>query len=995
MITLDLELLIENTEDLVELDLPMVNYVNKHIDRFIYSPFVRKDAIPVAYIENKKITSTDNLNIIDKSWNVAANRVVQDFIREPYLVIRSNAFTSVYKDILVTNQSVVNNQNKVVPLFFAHYLPEDATSCQLEIIHNGNFLPVEETYKIDLANKRVYLNCKNWFDEKTNSYTLYFLTGATSSGNYRQLLNPQEVVKEAGWEDIDQVTGQLLTNRPLYSKDVSGDYYHFSFNMNDVWYIKNTEYSKIKPLAPAAKNLKESWFFRVSNGFFSDLANGYVRNYKLPEFLQQNFAPFAPLRYSTYTSVNKINDYTFQLAKGNLKISLVDNLHLELKVYSAENILLKAITTNSSLEGERYRDTNVFYESGIVSWDESTGIFVLDKKIDDSYSMNASHFFSSKELEYTGIDLNPLYNREIQNHTVVFYLIPDTTDRALHYLLVDRSGLIVYTSQDLGTDYPSLKLMYENAVNPNSVIGLPYTADEDDSFLSLYSAGGSNDYAYLILAEINYMNTSIPENHLSFDLQRKGLSIEKNKLMQVMRKNPKILQSILGYGKDGQELPFNGSMVFDVPITLLQEYGGDLDKQEVETLIKAHFPAYAAGIIRWDYPIVQLDATSTTDGEILLTWDWEGPAYEYLLYKKNNYSGEWVLYGTYDSESPIMFNITDTDIEDGGVYYYAVAVKEGDLIYPLSNSVGIKAEGVYVPPVDPEEPGEEDPLPEGPDPEDPEYCEVITALNDLGEPVQWWDARRDEGGYQIEIGDDLIVNFGTYTEDDMIIASDSGDPGDIPWNDAIGVNGYAYYGPSFAPNGYPGYYEYDTPDRTFGDYTHFFFIPLVGSSEGTTYFRRVTAFPPYSIELDVDALILLNELKLSAGPADSGLLVIEGPDWSTTVDIGLGTVDGNNNGGFAIVVLRKVGTTLRISGSVSAFDDTWTDFEEIVITGVPETMVTQPTFFGGEGVFETSYEGQWEGYLGITTMWDRCFNDSELCSLMNYAKQIDNGWIAL
>lgn len=687
MVKLDLELLalpngIYAQQKSIELNVS--SYVHKRIERFIYSPFLKTDATPISYIEYDKVDANKNIQIIDKLNSYRNNILIQ----EDYIVTNVQSVRLPYKNILATHKySIINN--KKVPLFYKHRLPEGTLNCEVSQISSDE-VKRDFDFLIDIDAGFIYTNANNYYNELTKDYLLFTVHGATRSGSFNQILNVESVISEASWEDLDQDTGFIKEGSAVYTKENSTNSYLYRFNLNSDYYIKpeKEETFNIKPFDNSS--VDTSWFFRLSNGSFNLLKDGKVLNYTLPEYNTQSFFPYYPIRYSTFIEAKYVNEKILKIPQDNLFIKPETGQHFELRIFNSDGILIKVFSTDNSLHGSKYKDTSVIYEDGITSWDNYSGFIALKNSIDISWKYNASYFYNSKDYEYTLLNLNPVFNKEILNSTVVFYLIPNTISNALHYLLISKDGQIKYTSQSQGIDYPNLQLLNsDNTYNTNNIIGMKYLSEINDNFLSTYSYGYDNNHNYLIVAELNFIDNLLVENIVKFDLTRKGNSLEPLKLNKTYRKNPKLLQSVYGFGKNGQEVPFTGSGIIELPIELLEEYGGHMTKTEAEKLAKTHYPAYNAGIVDWVYPKTVLDGTSITPGQVKLTFTWEGPDYNYLIYRKSNYSDMWVLIGTVTSLVNQNLVYTDINLQSGNTYYYAVAL-ENNVVYPNSNSVCVK-----------------------------------------------------------------------------------------------------------------------------------------------------------------------------------------------------------------------------------------------------------------------------------------------------------------
>lgn len=698
MITL--ELIAHTPQDYAQRDsitLELIEHVHKRIEKFYYKKAIRKDSTPIAYIENPQLNSRKNIHIANRTYTISTNSPSNTELKKTWNKVTSKALSSPYKDVLITNQTFVDEKGTRGPLFFRHQLPEDVVECSLYVRNRGNRARVDTGFRVDLDAGAIYTNYRNFFDPDTGAYRLFFVVCSDSDGNtLHQLLNPVPVAKEADWRDVDPTTGKLTDAYPVYTKSKTSDGYTYYMSKSDTWYIKPLEKGLIQPRKPTGVSPKDPWFIRFTNGDFVALVNARLRRYYLPEYNFQPFAPYKPLVYSSYSDLLLVNRNIVATTRRNIKIAPEEGLHISIFVRDQDNILIKALTTNTSLDGQRYSDTDVFYESDkILSWDNQDGLIALGLKIHPDWQLSAAYYYELDDYEYTKLDLNPLNTRDIYDYMVVFYLIPDVTpqESALHHLLVDQGGFIVQCSQSGSISYPNLQLTNpDGSFNPETVIGLIYNSDtEQDTFLRRYGASYENDHAYYVLAEVSVLDSGLVEDQVEIDVRRPGGIISKQSFERAIRSNPKILQSYLGYGEDGQEIPKNAVMIVEAPLTLLEEFGGSLTREEAEIHLKKHVPSAVAAIIQWTYPHVELSAKSIVASQVDLEWYLEGPGIDYKLYRRNNPTDAWVLIDTITGAAPEgIFSYTDSSVVSGEVYFYGVRIVENSIEFPMSNTVGVK-----------------------------------------------------------------------------------------------------------------------------------------------------------------------------------------------------------------------------------------------------------------------------------------------------------------
>lgn len=681
--------------------LELVNHVHQRVERFRYLDDIKPVAVALDYLENPELDSWRHLQVANRTYSIAANSDKNAEVRKEWAVATATAVASEYSEVLITNQLGVDPHGRKRPLFWRHILPANTVSCQVEVVTRGNVQKVDSGYRLSLEDGNLYTNFRNFFDPDTGAYTLFFITCTDSEGTAtHQLLSPVGVAKEADWQDIDLDTGRLTLDYPVYSKERNSSGYTFYMNEGDTWYSRPTEKSLIQPRLPSGRDPEDPWYLRFSAGDVTAVTNSGVRRYYVPEYDQQYYAPYKPYIYSPYERMLWVSQRVLASTRRGLAVVPEEGLHMTLFISDFENNLLRVLTTDSSLHGKRYSNTEVFYEADqIRSWDNEGGFVALATKLHPSYQLAAQYYYEADDYEYVGYNLNPLYNKSVTDKMIVYYIIPDVDpdDQAIHHLVVDREGIIRECSQARGFSYENLKLLDSDGnYNPNTVIGLKYVSDlSTDTFISKFTVGYNNDKAYGILAEVVLLNLDDLDDMLLYDVREKGASLRADTLEDALKANPRILQSAVMYGEDGQEIPKNKVVILRAPLTLRDDYGGTLPKEQAEKLLTQHLDSSCLAVIDWEYPRVELEAWSTITGQVDLSWDWQGPDCSYRLYRRPTPAGEWeeiaVLVG---SLTPVDLSYTDENVTAGDVMYYTVRVEKEvqgqTVLFPRTHSISVK-----------------------------------------------------------------------------------------------------------------------------------------------------------------------------------------------------------------------------------------------------------------------------------------------------------------
>ena len=689
--------------------LSLSSHVKKYTESFVYTTKIPNINIPISYYESKPLDAWRNIHLVDKTYVLPANNI--DLFADEYswLEIPGTSFTSKYKSIDITYKQIVDKYGKMKPVFRKHSLPPDTIDAQLEVIENGNLIEAGEGLLIDLKDQAIYTNYTNYFNPDTGSYRLYFVTSSSSDGKtYSQLLDAGPVVPEASWKDVDLETGKIT--KTSYTTEGSSAGFTFHLHKADEqhcdenddgsgesvnFFVKPNMTGAIKPRLPAGKQPEDPWHIRFTNGMFYQYSMGKLRRYWIPEWHRQPWAAEKPFIHCPYRNMLWVNRNTIAATRPSLAIDPANDRNFTLYVYDKHDVLLYVYTTDKRLENKRFSDTDVFYNTEMISsWDNSNGFIHFGIDMDPGNKYYAEYFYRATDYEFSSLTLNPLQNRDSLNNMWVFYLIPDThpNDRALHVLGVDEDGYIVSCSQVEGRKHPNLQLVDDqDNYNPDTVIGMKYASmTNPKNFRKLFTAPFKNPNQYYILAEISVLDIGDKKDSFVIDLLRPGSSIDESHFKDAIKANPKILQSIHGYGKEGQTVPQNNVMLLEAPITLLEEFGGVLTKDKSEALLKQYLSADRLAVINWDWNKTILEGKSMRKGEVDLKMTWEGRNLIYNIYRRLNPLKEWEYLTKI--VNPIEGDILYTDshnLDSGYIYYYSVRLVENGVELPHCNMLGV------------------------------------------------------------------------------------------------------------------------------------------------------------------------------------------------------------------------------------------------------------------------------------------------------------------
>lgn len=666
------------------------SYVKKPLESFIYKETIKDTRIPLTYVHCKKIYSDSNLKINDLTSSNNRNSNYTGAKEEKYFFINGSSINTEYNSIKVTNILHLNSNNVEVPLFYVHRL-DSAVEANIEIKTNMSE-EYDEVYKIDIANNSVYHNYLNYFDEKSGKYRLFYVNWIDVNGNsYRELLDSADVVYELTWEDIDPFTGQVKAGVFGYEKvENAGNYSYFLNNPGEYYWFPLSE-NCIKCKAPKGRSSKEPWYLEVENGNFSKTYENYLYRYRVNEYYNQYFTPSFPYSFIVYFELDWVNKNTLKSDTDSIFYSKEKNLNVEVFVYSEDNVLIRALSTDKTKNNQRFEKSDVFWETEIISSvDEEKGFIELKEDFNPAYTYKGSFFYKKKNFQYSRLNLNPIYNKDILTCYYVFYCIPNLYDyeTSIHYLKVNKYGTIEYCSQGDGSaseraNYPCLSVKDESGkVNSSTVVGGSYKGE--NGFIANYSSEGNNEFRYQILGEISFQETTNIDEMFHFEFQEKGGKIKDEEKAKVLRRNTKLIQSKLGYSHDGIRYSKSNCHYIEVPMNLLEKYGGVFSEENVTEIINNKMPSFSKNILKWIYPKGKFEITNSEESKLHFKFDFCGKGKQYILYKKAKKEEAYIYCKTIES---ILggSSFTDEDVASKSIYYYAVAIKEKGYEYPLHN----------------------------------------------------------------------------------------------------------------------------------------------------------------------------------------------------------------------------------------------------------------------------------------------------------------------
>lgn len=688
MITLE----IVNTNIEKDVNINIENIVNNHIDYIVFSDSLDKRSVALEYIEVPELTTNKNLHINDLFWSKQGNSSNFYKTKDSIFFVDRYNFTINSKEVLITHKYIYDNEGEVLPLFYKHKTKNGKRilSAELKTFTKGKRNTEEQGFFFDKDQGIIYTNYKNHFDLNTYEYNIYLVTGIDYDNNpFTELLNPEPVIKELSWEDIDPETGLIKKDYFCFQRQLNnqGKYFVFDIltsesklglecsqvgNVNG-FYVKMLESTIIRLKNPDSFGLENPWYLKISN------SESFLENdlYKLPEYDTQPFYPEKGFIQLLNKDCFFVKEGIIKLPVENVKLDPGNEFHFNLYVLDEDDTLIYYYSTNESIVG-KIIDNIECKKFEYINCDEESGFVSLSPSVLYNQKLKADFIYYSKDYVYTDVDFNPVNNKRVRENIFVLYMKPYNSNlsKSAFYLELDYNGIILNSNDSL------------NKIN---WLGMNYE-DWKEEYIS----------SFLLLGEVKLQDKTKEKEIFNFDL-RKYDYLSTNNFKDAINKNHKILQSKYGYGENGMVIQKNNLMLINTPYYLLEEYGGEYFFQKetdtnynkkfslknIERLVRSRIPQDIDLLFDIQYRKSSLKIERFGLVSLKLSYTWEGPGVYKIVRKnsllENNY--EVLLEEEYMTR-PFTSGVKDLivknlTLEDANKYYYAIVIDNE----PTSNFV--------------------------------------------------------------------------------------------------------------------------------------------------------------------------------------------------------------------------------------------------------------------------------------------------------------------
>jgi hypothetical protein len=702
--------------------------INKRLEDFLYSTHPPKDAPAISFLGWPDIRSEDIVRLVDHSEHVRENSYFFNSLIDSWISFTGRTFTTPYNSIEGTDVFLPSDAAEERPAWFRHQLPTGtigATVSSVSSESSGRSIPISSSsyviskrgdnpiYHIDL-----FTDLHNHLESTTSlhphpnqeigTYEFYYVDSILEDGSSRrQLLRGDSAFHEAIFRDIDPDTGQLRTDSGAYILNQIGNLYEFTFATSVPKAIRQKVEARIRPVLNPEFGLDDKWSLAVSNGTFNRFYNGLSYRYRINEFVNQDWIPFFPYKLIVNESAEVVASGVIRLLNRKVMYVPAQGMHISLLVKSDTGVVKAALTSDTTKIGNEDHD----WVLTDFSHDRNIGLVAVSGpySILPGDAVFISYHYEEQYLVLNDIELNPQRSLGIENYLHVFYVVPSVNSlfNSVYYLKVDKNNLIVAANQVSGEHTFGFPHAWINMgptsldgtqISPTSAIGMKYRdyggpGYGSDFWVDTYSTEGANNYQYLILAEISFVNPYCDEDVRDIDCRILGGGIRPNLLPEALHSHPSMQYNNLGLGGPNRGIPYPGhySNVVKVPYTLLKQFGGDYELVDIKERLYRHAAVGSYLLVELGGVIPRICSVvpGLVEGTIGVSWAVESPEYGYNVYVSRDPRGPWDdsnSAGTKVNQYPITFDTyetgqcsevyTITGLIPGVTYYVAVtAVK--------------------------------------------------------------------------------------------------------------------------------------------------------------------------------------------------------------------------------------------------------------------------------------------------------------------------------
>lgn len=617
-----------------------------------FSSSYESQGLGLSYITSPGIDPEKNILITDTANNITQN-AQQNIEESKYLL---DNFTINYAGFHIADVSKIID-NIETPLYYWHDMSGVESFNNLEIL-DGNKLPIDqknwsyydESTILGFTRKGIYSNLICSINQKENKYEIFYIRykDLTTNMVIEELLDSQPYYGQASFMSTRNQREYIITQLGQeYNLSIVFDSLNFSPTPeggSQRFWIKRKQQSKIALEKPGVVSTSERWNIRITPGNF--FHNGY--KYWVPEYYRQLFSPTFPYRLIKEKETKLINGDLLYLDVNPIANLEIDGFFISIIVKEQNGTVVRAITNDPNADTYITKQgfvTDIFYEKDVIkSVSANSGFILLNDKIPDSYQVFITCRYIEKYYSYDYLSVNPSINPEILGKKIIFYIIPDASERSVHHLILDKNDIILEST--LSNEF-TLYSQWETIAPARGYfkIGEVYVVQS------------------LSIPDISLLDTRILGGGISETYLKSALQLQ----------NEVSWYWDLG-NWDGTAYPGMGAIIVYLPRYILKELGGDFNREQVLDIVKRHAASGSYIIVKYYDESTEIKNLIPGNGNVLVEWYIVDANY-YNIYIGNSPDN----LSLYSTEPGTRSSIKITDLDNNKNYYIQIGAVVGGI----------------------------------------------------------------------------------------------------------------------------------------------------------------------------------------------------------------------------------------------------------------------------------------------------------------------------
>lgn len=562
--------------------------------RLLYVERPRYGSVPIAYIQQAH-PGVDAVCVADDEELLGGITFLENSARARKVYrFAARSFSLNSGSALITDVLYRTGTGREQPLYYKHVL-EDGFLSEPQLLDRNRNVITDSVSRILVTSDEVaiYHGYENRANIDAGLIEARYVSYTDGTGQRRfDLLRSDPAFTEA------TVFDALLPGKRTYSVRRRSNRYDYAiiYNGPGPYYVKVREEDQIKITTPDLYRMDEPWYIAIRDSdVYAESSEG-LKRYFIPEYHYQQFSPVEP-----------------QLAFVDVRAEVLDTNHVLLPfrdIDPSEPLQVVVVDTNGSpvygwtteetsetriwigeigdRDGGRKRIAQTLLTAGshTMSFDPRSGIVFLPAEMEPGYRVFAKGIRAIDEYQYRDLDVNPALNSEMVDGTAVVYCVPEdrigSFQRAIHHFIVNKEDEIVsWTDSDLG-------------IGGVLIPGLTPLSGETalDAFRREFPDS-------LVIGLVSASREQAPEEMYVEDVRRHSiLRREYNENMSAYCAEYPEIQWLVDDTLSQHPVPMMGGLVVQVPYELLDEAGGNLRREDVESRVMRHM---AAG----SYPFIE------------------------------------------------------------------------------------------------------------------------------------------------------------------------------------------------------------------------------------------------------------------------------------------------------------------------------------------------------------------------------------------------------